>query len=124
MNTRNVMRMALLVIALGVGTYGFGWWSVPLIAFVWGMLDRSERAARRAGFAAVLAWVFLLVGPALMGAPTWQLGSELASAMNLPAAVLWLVMVVYPFAAGWSGAAVGAAVRAPLRVEAGSNPAS
>lgn len=59
---------AVLVVAFGAGTLLVGWWTVPIIALVWGGLAPSRmRAGVSAAVAAVLSWALLLGWMATQG---------------------------------------------------------
>jgi hypothetical protein len=113
---RALLRLALLAIAFGLGTYAFGWWSVPVIGAAWGLLNPgAPRVAARAAVAALIAWALLLFGPQLFGTPIVPFGIRLSAAMQIPAWSLWTAECVFPFALAWGGAALAAALRGPGR---------
>ncbi len=54
-------QLALLAGAFAAGTAAVGWWAVPLIAVIWGIVARHQAgAALMAGLAAMIAWAALL----------------------------------------------------------------
>lgn len=109
---RAFLRQALLVVAFGLGTYAFGWWAVPAIGVLWGLINPAGRhAALRAGMAAVASWAMLLLVPAIVGAPLASFAAQLAGAMRVPEWALVAVELAFPFAVAWGAAALGAAVR-------------
>jgi hypothetical protein len=113
---RSVLRIALLTVAFGLGTYAFGWWTVPVIAAAWGLMTPgAPRSAGRAAVAALLAWALLLVIPQLAGAPIVSLGDELAGIMRLPAWALWIAECAFPAVLAWSAAALAGAIRGRAR---------
>ncbi len=112
--SRGLLRLMLLALAFGLGTYGFGWWAVPLVSFAWGVMNGpTRRVAVRAGLAAAIAWALLLVAPAITGAPIFSFGGKLAGAMQVPAWALWTVELGFPLVLAWSAALLGSAFRGP-----------
>ncbi|HEY5219012.1 MAG TPA: hypothetical protein VIJ16_04345 [Gemmatimonadaceae bacterium] len=106
---RAALRLTLLALAFALGTYVAGWWAVPVVGVIWGVINPSgRRVAIRAGVAAAVGWLLLLVIPAVMGAPTASFAARLASAMELPTWLLIAAEFAFPFALGWSAAALGA----------------
>ncbi len=113
---RALLRLALLTVAFGLGTYAFGWWAVPAIAVVWGLINPgAPRVAARAAVAALLAWVLLLFVPQLFGVRIVPWGIRLSAAMQIRPWMLWTAECVFPLALAWSGAALAAALRGPAR---------
>jgi hypothetical protein len=112
--SRGLLRLALLALAFALGTYAFGWWAVPAVAFVWGVVSGTDRrVAVRAGVSAAVAWVLVLLVQALLRAPILAFGDKLAGAMQVPVWALWAVEVAFPLLAGWSAALLGSALRGP-----------
>jgi hypothetical protein len=101
-----------LGIAFAAGTLFVGWWSIPIIALVWGWLvGPARRPATRAAAGAVLAWIGFLAFDAMRG-PIGRLARTLgATMMNLPPAVLVVVTVLFAAVLAWSAAIVGASFR-------------
>ena len=105
---RNVLGFLLLVAAFAVAAW-LGWWSVPAVAFGWGLLRPAvQRPILSAAVAAALGWavwllVNLFVDPAALG----RLGGRLGSVFPLPFAGLLVLTLLFPAVLGWSAAAVG-----------------
>lgn len=113
--SRGLLRIVLLALAFGLGTYAFGWWAVPTIGLVWGVMSgAAARGAVRAGIAAALAWIVLLVAAGLVHAAVFPFGGRLAAAMQVPVWALWAVEVAFPFFVAWSSALLGSAFRRRL----------
>ncbi len=109
---RAFLRQALLAVAFGLGTYAFGWWAVPSIGALWGLINPAGRhAAVRAGMAAAASWAILLLVPAITGAPLAAFTAHQAGALQVPAWALVVVELAFPFAVAWGAATLGAAVR-------------
>ena len=112
---RFALRVAVLAVAFALGTLGFGWWAVPLLAALWGVLARSETglASVAAALGALLAWGALLLWGATRG-PVAQLAAGLAGVMGVPAGALVIVTLLFPTALAWSASAVAQEVAARL----------
>jgi len=103
---RALIRVLLLATAFALATAAFGWWTVPLIAVVWGALARTLRGASLiAAIAAAAAWGALLLWGAVHG-PVRMLAIELAGVMHVPAVALVAVTLAFPAVLAWSGTAV------------------
>lgn len=103
MNARAVVKVVLLAEAFAVATFGLGWWSVPIVAVIWAVISRDENRARIAALCAAGGWATLLLLDIAKG-PVVMMGSQLASVMNLPAAVLYLLTLLFPALLAWSAA--------------------
>ena len=103
---RALIRVLLLAAAFALATAAFGWWTVPLIAVVWGALARALRGASLiAAIAAAAAWGALLLWGAVHG-PVRALAVELAGVMHVPAVALVAATLAFPAVLAWSGTAV------------------
>ena len=105
------LRTAVLAAALALGTIAFGWWAVPVIAFLWGMLARGERgAALTAGVAAMLAWGSLLLRDAGHG-PVDNVASTLGQLFGVTATAVYVLTVALPGLLALTAAIVGRGLR-------------
>jgi hypothetical protein len=105
MNMRNFVKVILLAEAFAVTTFGLGWWSVPLVAALWGLVSREDRRARTAALCAAGGWATLLLLDFARG-PVATMGTQLGGVMNLPPAVLYLVTLIFPALLAWAAAAL------------------
>jgi hypothetical protein len=105
-------RIALLAIAIAIGTWVLGWWAVPLLGAVWGVLQRGRPRFVTAFAAAAIAWASLLAFDALQGA-MGRLAGVLGGVFMLPGAALLVVTVLY--AALLAGCAAQVAGVVPTR---------
>src|SRR5687767_10236673 len=99
-------RIALLSLAFAIGTAIAGWWAVPVLAIVWGLLERgSHRPAVAAALAAVLGWGLLLVWSAASGrfAP---LVTAVGGIAQVPGVALLILTFAFSGALAWSAARV------------------
>ncbi len=110
MNMRPVVKFILLAEGFAVATYALGWWVVPLIAALWGLLSRDEARARVAAFAAMTGWASLLLLDVSRG-PVGVMASQLASIMKLPAVGLYFLTLVFPALLAWCAATLTPTIR-------------
>lgn len=89
-----IVRVALLAVALAIGTWLLGWWAVPLLGAAWGVLQRGRPRFLTAFGAAVLAWALLLALDAVPGS-LGRLTTVLGGIFMMPGAVLVVVMLLY-----------------------------
>lgn len=106
MMLRALVRILLLAAAFALATVGFGWWTVALVAALWGIIARGLRSgAFVAAVAAMLGWGALLAWGAVHG-PVVELAVKLAAVMQIPPAALVLATLIFPALLAWSAAAV------------------
>jgi hypothetical protein len=100
---RKAASFAVLVAAFAFATR-VGWWTIPLVAALWGVLrPRLPRPALSAAAAAGLAWVAWLAFDALRGpGALGVLATRLGGVMRLPIPVLFLVTILFPALLAWS----------------------
>lgn len=105
---RNAGSFAILVAAFTLAA-GIGWWTIPLVAALWGLL--RPRVARPAGTAAVaagLAWMLWLVFDALRGrGALGTLATRLGGLLRVPVPALVLLVILFPALLAWSACALG-----------------
>ncbi|MGK2963387.1 MAG: hypothetical protein ACSLFK_14790 [Gemmatimonadaceae bacterium] len=101
----SIIRYVLLAVAFAVATWGLGWWSVPLVAALWGFFSSDFHRARNAALAAAGGWASLLLLDAARG-PVGAMAGQLGELMNLPTFALYLVTLLFPALLAWSAAAV------------------
>jgi hypothetical protein len=107
---RTFVKFILLAEAFAVATYAVGWWMVPVIAAIWGLLSKDAANARFAGFAAAAGWATLL----LLDVSRGQVGvmaSQLAGVMKLPAVALYLLTLIFPALLAWCAATLAPTIR-------------
>lgn len=104
------LRVVALALVIAIGTAWLGWWCVPVLAFVYGAMDRG--AGRRGLIAAagvIVGWGAMLLwdarGAGLAGA------ERAAGIVGVPLGALALVTLGFGLVLAWCGAVIGAAVR-------------
>jgi len=101
---RYVARVAIVALICALATVVFGWMSLPVIGFVYSIIDRRARARGTiAALGAALGWLGILGGEAARGADVRMVAVEVGSVMQLPAFAL--VLVTLAFAAVLCGTA-------------------
>jgi hypothetical protein len=110
MTLAGALRGGVLIAAYVLGTITFGWWSVPAIAALWGLIAGRGRAWTSA-IAAVVAWAALLAFTAARGAPLASFAHQLAGAMAVPAWTVLSAEFALPLTLAWSATAVFGSIR-------------
>lgn len=108
---RKPLAFALLGLAFGLASW-LGWWAVPAVAALWGLLRPPvARPVLWASLAAGLAWAGWLVVD-LVRAPeaVLRLGSRVAAVLQVPWPVPVLVSLLFPALLAWSSAALAGAL--------------
>ncbi len=104
---RPTLQVAILSVAFALATVVLGWWAVPVLAGVWGVVARvDERPAVVAALGAGLGWILLLVWTAAQG-PAGELAQRAAGVMGIPSALLFLITVLFPMMIAWGAAVLG-----------------
>ena len=103
---RFALRVVLLALSFGIGTWILGWWGVPLFAAVAGGLAHNVRhQGIAAALAAMAAWGALLAWSASQGS-VWSFSRIAGGAMGISGWGLILVTLVFPAALAWSATVV------------------
>jgi hypothetical protein len=103
---RFALRVVLLAVSFGIGTWVLGWWSIPLFAAVAGVLARDVRhQGLAASLAALIAWAVLLGWSASQGS-VWSFSRLAGGAMGVSGLSLILVTLALPAALAWAATAV------------------
>lgn len=103
---RFTLRVALLTLSFGIGTWILGWWAIPLFAAVAAVLARDvPHQAVAAALAAAIAWGALLAWSAIQGS-VWSFARIAGGAMGVSGLLLILMTLAFPAALAWSAASV------------------
>ena len=98
----SLTQIAFLALAFALGTQGFGWISVPLLAAAWGAIAyQRPHAAFHAGLGAATGCAALLVGDGFSG-PFGKLAGLLSTVMHLPTVGLISITLLLPALLAWS----------------------
>ena len=102
--TRVLTIVAAILVA---ATWIAGWWGVPLVAAVAGVLLCTRRGiAGLVALAAVIAWSLLILVDATSGR-FGALARVVGGTLTLPAGALLAVTLLFAALLAWSAAAVG-----------------
>lgn len=105
------LSFALLIAAFALGT-PLGWWSVPLVAALWGVIrPRVNGPAATAALAAASAWALWLLADWSVDHHAMEvLTTRLGGVMSVPPAVLLLLTLALGAALAWSASALAGAL--------------
>jgi hypothetical protein len=102
--------LAIVAAILIAATWVFGWWGVPLVAAVVGALLYARRGiAGLTALAAVAAWSVLILVDGASGR-FGVLASLVGGTLQLPAAALLAVTLLFAALLAWSAAVLGVEV--------------
>ena len=104
---KRAICFALIALGAGIGTWTLGWWAVPIVAMLAGLLGCP---ALLTGAASATAWLAILAIDAAAGSVP-RVAGVLAGVMGLPAVAIFALTLVLPALLGWSAASVGDAAR-------------
>ena len=103
-----VLVVAAMMAAL---TWLVGWWGVPLVACVVGVVHhRQGGGGWRVALAAVLAWGALLAGDAVAGS-FGAVAHAVGGVVRVPGPLLVLITLAFPALLAWSAATLAAEAR-------------
>ena len=103
---RFALRVILLALSFGIGTWILGWWAVPLFAAIAAFLAPSVRHQGIASaLAAALAWGVLLAWSAAEGS-VWSFSRVAGGAMGVSGLTLILLTLAFPAALAWAATVV------------------
>jgi hypothetical protein len=119
---RKAGSFTILVLAFALATK-LGWWTVPLVAALWGSLrPRLPRPALCAAAAAGLAWVAWLASDAVRGqGALGVLATRLGGVMRLPVPALFLATILFPVLLAWSATALAGGLAGSLASRSGDS---
>jgi ribose/xylose/arabinose/galactoside ABC-type transport system permease subunit len=111
MRYRPLLQVALLALAVALGTFMFGWWMVPLIGAVWGLVARErERPQLIVALAAAVGWALLILWTSTQG-PIGEVARRAAGVMGMSRPWFLLITVAFPMIVAWAAAVITGAVR-------------
>ena len=113
------LRLLIVAVVIALGTVLVGWWTVPIVGALYGLLTPgSKRPGLTAAGAGVVAWGGYLAIAAVTGSPIGAFGNQLAQAMQLPGWAPLTATMLFPAILAGSAGVLGAALsngRAPKR---------
>ena len=112
MMLRAIVKFVLLSEGFAVATYAFGWWAIPVVALICGLvMNREGRPIYCSTICAAAGWFSLLLLDAARG-PLGEVASRFAGVMGFPPAALLITTLLFPALLAWSASSVGTAIRA------------
>lgn len=109
---RFALRVVLLALSFGIGTWVLGWWAIPLFAAIAGVLARNVRhQGIAAAVAGTVAWGVLLGWSASQGS-VWSFSRIAGGAMGMSGWALIFVTLVFPAVLAWSATVIAQLPRA------------
>ena len=103
---RFALRVTLLALSFGIGTWILGWWTIPLFAGVAGVLARDVRHQPLAAtLAAAVAWGALLAWSGTQGSVR-SFSRIAGGAMGISGVSLILLTLIFPAALAWAATMV------------------
>lgn len=109
---RELLSWIGLILGFAAATLVLGWWGVPAVGAIWGLIRNRSGAWRAAAITAAVAWTVLLAA-ALVDA----LGivvSQLDGALRLPALGGVILTVVFPAVLAGSAAELAFVIRTAI----------
>jgi hypothetical protein len=102
-----------LVLAMGLGTWAFGWLAVPVCAAAWAWIRRGDVAVPLlAALSGVLSWAGLLLVVGLSGGGIGRVADVVGAAMQVGPVALVVLTLAFPALLAGSAAGVVRVVRA------------
>lgn len=90
------IRLLLVTAAMAAATIGFGWWGVPVVGAIYGVLARHERSsALLSGIAGMLAWCALLLWISTRG-PVGTLAATLGGVLSIRPVGVYALTLCFP----------------------------
>ena len=103
---RFLLRVILLALSFGLGTWILGWWAVPLFAAIAAFLARNvQHQGFAAALAAAVAWGTLLAWSATEGS-VWAFSRVAGGAMGISGVTLIVLTIAFPAALAWAATTV------------------
>lgn len=112
---KGVIRVLILLVAFGLVTLFVGWWTVPVLGGLWGVVSgRDTWPAFTAALAGGLSWAVLLAWMAVRG-PVVDLAHQVGGVMSLPTWALFVITVAFPMVLAGSAAGLTGAIKLPRK---------
>ena len=93
---KTTVKFLLLTEAFAVGTFAFGWWAVPLLAFLWAVfVGTRSRPVFFATICATAAWCGILLLDAARG-PLVAVAERFGGVFGFRPIVLMVVTILFP----------------------------
>jgi hypothetical protein len=93
----------IVAVAAALGTWMLGWWAIPVVALIAGLM---RCRASIVSAASATAWLMLLAIDAASGS-IGTVGTVLTGVMRVPAIGIYALTILLPALLGWSAASLG-----------------
>jgi hypothetical protein len=104
-----LVKFVLLSELFAVTTFGLGWWSVAVVAAVWGVaMARGSRPIAWATVCSTAGWAELLAISAARD-PVGEVAFRLGGVMRVPGFALVTITILFAALLAWCGATLGVA---------------
>ncbi len=90
------IRLLLVSAMMAAATVTFGWWGVPVVGAIYGVLGRTQRAgALIAGIAGMVSWAALLLWVSTQG-PVGTLAATLGGVLSIKPVGVYALTLCFP----------------------------
>lgn len=112
---RAVVRVVILALAFALATLAVGWWAVPIIGGLWGLIAVKDTwPVATAAAAAGLSWAALLTWAAV-GGPVLDVGNKVGATIGLPGWGMFAITLMFPMILAGSAAMLVSSLRPARR---------
>lgn len=109
---RIALRVVFLALMIALGTAWYGWWTVPVVAFVYAMMDRAQwHRGWTAVAGAILSWSGILIFAMSRSFLVWTNSERVAVMLQVQPAVLVAITLLFAALLAGPAAVLGAALR-------------
>jgi hypothetical protein len=108
---RNFARIALLGVAIAIGTWILGWWAAALLGAVWGVMRRGRPRFWTAALGAMVGWWLVMLYDAVVG-PVGTMASLLGGIFGIGGWGIVALMYAFPMLLAGCAAQVAGTTRA------------
>ncbi len=111
MRYRWLLQIGMLAVAIALGTLVMGWWTVPALGVIWGLIARErERPQVVVATAAAIGWALLILWMSAQG-PTGAVARRVAGVLDVPPVTFFAMTVAYPTIVAWAAAVIATTLR-------------
>jgi len=108
---RYVARIAIVALICALATMWIGWMSVPVVGFVYGIVDRNARARGTvAATGAASGWLAILCTDAARGADVRMVATKVGELMQIPAVPFVVATLLFAALLCGAAAVLGSAI--------------
>ncbi len=109
--SRYAARLAIVALVCALATLWLGWLSLPVIGFLYAIVDRNTRARGTvAAVGAAAGWLAILCSEVARGADMREVASKVGAVMQVPSFALFVVTLAFAALLCGSAAVIGSMV--------------